>query len=246
MTAVLYSGGVCSHLAAKRYIEQSGTKPVLLFSDTGIEDADLYRFIDDGAKSLGCELVKVSSGETFEAMIVRNKALPNDRMPFCSRELKVEPAKKWLESHPEIDTLVVGLDWTEAHRKPKVEKRWDGYTILCPMMDAPYLMKDEMIASLDIEPPRLYALGFKHNNCGGGCVRGGLSAWRHLAKTLPDVYEQWAKREDLIPGYSFARDRRNKTSKPFPLRQIRAELNPKDIGDDWGGCGCFIDDTEAA
>ncbi len=30
-----------------------------------------------------------------------------------------------------------------------------------------------------IEPPRLYKMGFKHNNCGGACVKAGISQWKN-------------------------------------------------------------------
>jgi hypothetical protein len=243
--AVLYSGGVCSHLAAKRWIADNGSC-VLLFSDTGIEDPDLYRFIKEASVSIGGELVTVASGETFDQMVKRNGALPSQRMPFCSRELKVMPAKRWLDEHPEVDTLVVGIDWIESHRLPRVQSRWPKYTVTAPMMDAPYLTKRQMLDEIradGVEPPRLYALGFQHNNCGGGCVRAGHTAWRHLARTLPDVFETWVQREALIPGHSFNKDRRGGVAKPFPLTQIASEMEP--TIPDWGGCGCFVDEDES-
>lgn len=42
--------------------------------------------------------------------------------------------------------------------------------------EAPYLSKVDMLEVLKadgIEPPRLYAMGFAHNNCGGFCCRAG-------------------------------------------------------------------------
>lgn len=43
---VFFSGGACSYCTAKRVIENVGKENVvLLFTDTKIEDEDLYRFI---------------------------------------------------------------------------------------------------------------------------------------------------------------------------------------------------------
>lgn len=242
-TVALYSGGVCSHLAVQRYIESTGVRPTLLFSDTGVEDEDLYRFIEEGSRRLGCELVTVRSGETFDEMIVRHNALPNDRMPFCSRELKVKPAELWLKKNRGYTTMVLGLDWTETHRLPRVQRRWPSFNIVAPMMEAPYLMKAEMLSLLDIPPPKLYARGYQHNNCGGGCVRGGLAAWRHLLRTDPERYAEWERRENLIPNHSFARDRSGGGSRPYRLERLRLDATPPMFDDcDFGGCGCFVDD----
>lgn len=246
MTVSLFSGGACSFLATHRYIQDTGVRPVLLFSDTGVEDEDLYRFVADAVMFLECPLVTVTAGETFDAMIERNHALPSDRMPFCSRELKVAPAERWLREHVEVGTLIVGLDWTETHRLPKVERRYPNHTVVAPMMGAPYLMKGAMVAeieSLGLVPPRLYGLGFSHNNCGGGCVRNGHRDWQRLHDELPDRFQEWAKREALIPGYSFSRDRRGGESKPYTLAQMakdwEAGRTPSLL--DQGGCGCFVD-----
>ena len=51
---VMFSGGVASWMAARRIVDEGGD-PVLLFTDTLIEDPDLYRFLDDAATDLGVE-----------------------------------------------------------------------------------------------------------------------------------------------------------------------------------------------
>lgn len=60
---VMYSGGIGSWAAAKRVIEKRGTDNViLLFTDTMIEDEDLYRFLHETSNQFGCELVWLSDG----------------------------------------------------------------------------------------------------------------------------------------------------------------------------------------
>ena len=43
------------------------------------------------------------------------------------------------------------------------------------------------------------------------------------------------------------RDRRNKQDKPLTMRAFRERIEAGtpalDFGDEWGGCGCSIDDT---
>lgn len=243
--AVMFSGGVCSYLAAARFIDQTGLHPRLLFSDTGVEDETLYEFVRESADLLECELVTVNAGFTFDEMIVRHKALPSNMMPFCSHELKIKPAKRYVAEHPEIDTLVFGIDWTEPHRLPKVQNLWIGYKVVVPMMDNPYLTKTQMIEQVKADGltvPRLYDMGFQHNNCGGGCVRNGLTAWAHLYNTLPERYAEWEAREKLIPGYSFAKEKRNGKARRITLSQIR-ERQDSMPRFDWGGCGCFLEEA---
>lgn len=57
---VFFSGGACSYCTAKRVIENVGKENVvLLFTDTKIEDEDLYRFIDEAAAAL---LIAIKGG----------------------------------------------------------------------------------------------------------------------------------------------------------------------------------------
>ena len=64
-----------------------------------------------------------------------------------------------------------------------------------------------------IEPPRLYKLGFPHNNCGGFCIKAGQAHFLHLMKTFPDRFAYHEAKEQEIRDYlgadvSILRDRR--------------------------------------
>lgn len=237
----MFSGGLCSFLACAR------AKPeVLLFADTGIEDEDLYRFLKEGSELLNIPLVVVSAGISFDDLILKKHALPNNRMPFCSRELKHRPSWEWVRKNAPQADLVFGLDWTETHRIERVKARWPGHRIVAPMADPPYMMKPQMIdevRKMGIEPPRLYALGFAHNNCGGGCVRAGQAAWMHLYRVMPDRYQEWVEREALIPGHTFLKRMVNRRIVPLRLADLPAKFGEDpQAAFDWGGCGCFLDD----
>jgi 3'-phosphoadenosine 5'-phosphosulfate sulfotransferase (PAPS reductase)/FAD synthetase len=59
---VMFSGGIGSWAAAKRVAERHGTSTLtLLFTDTLIEDADLYRFLVDAAENVGAKLARIGS-----------------------------------------------------------------------------------------------------------------------------------------------------------------------------------------
>lgn len=120
------------------------------------------------------------------------------------------------------------------------------------MCDAPYLDKLMMLDALAVEgirPPRLYGLGFAHNNCGGGCVRAGVGHFTHLYRTLPDVYAEWEANEQGLRDFlgrddiAILRDRTGGIAKPLTLVQLRRRLDAGYAPDlfEIGGCGCFVD-----
>ena len=62
---VMFSGGIGSWAAAKRVVNENGSEEtVLMFADTLIEDADLYRFLREGAANVGGQLVVLTEGRT--------------------------------------------------------------------------------------------------------------------------------------------------------------------------------------
>lgn len=99
-----------------------------------------------------------------------------------------------------------------------------------------------------IKRPRLYDLGFSHNNCGGFCPKAGLSHYRRLLKTMPERYAYHEQKEleflELLGRDDIGILRRNK--KGMTLKQWReiVESEPVQLSLDLefeGGCQCFID-----
>ena len=78
---IFFSGGVGSYFTAKRVVQRYGAENViLLFTDTLIEDKDLYRFINETAKKLGAELVWEKDGRTPWEVAFDVRFLPNSRV----------------------------------------------------------------------------------------------------------------------------------------------------------------------
>lgn len=123
---VFYSGGVGSWAAARRVIESFGKdNTILLFTDTLIEDEDLYRFIDDTVKDLGAQFVKIADGRTPFEVYKEARFLGNSRIAPCSHKLKQEVAEKWVKENfnPDECVLYLGIDWTEDHRTKAPQKK---------------------------------------------------------------------------------------------------------------------------
>jgi len=250
---VMFSGGVGSWAAARRVADQHGAENMqLLFTDTKMEDADLYRFLHEAASDIGCELVKIADGRTPWEVFRDVRFLGNSRVDPCSRILKRDLARKWVGEHYNSDevTLYIGIDWTEGHRMRAVVRNWEPFTVLAPMTEPPYLSKKDMLNLLSergIEPPSLYRLGFPHNNCGGFCIKAGQAQLKLLLDVLPEVYcyherQEQALREHLGKDVAILRDRTGGESTPVTLRRFREMVTEGYLFDqhEWGGCGCFV------
>ena len=248
---VFFSGGVSSWAAAKRVAEKYGTDHLkLLFTDTLIEDEDLYRFLREAAEDVGGELVWIKEGRTPWEVFRDVRMLGNSRVDPCSRILKREIAKKWVHDNypdPETVRLWLGMNWDEEHRLTRAAHYWEPYKVGSLLMESPWLIQQQLLTQLTeagIEMPRLYTLGFPHNNCGGGCIKAGHAHFRHLLNKLPEVYAEWEKKEQEMRDYlqrdvAILRDRRGGKSTPLTLKQLRHRQEKDCDLFDWGGCGCF-------
>ena len=90
-----------------------------------------------------------------------------------------------------------------------------------------------------MEPPRLYLLGFPHNNCGGACVRQGKDEWKRLLIHFPERYaarEQWEAEQRAKGGAranrAFCSVQRKGVKYPLTLAEIRAQVEYGELPDD--------------
>lgn len=257
---VMYSGGITSWAVARRVADMHGTDNlVLLFADTLAEDEDLYRFNADVERDLGVAVTVVSDGRTPQQVGIDRKHIGNTHVANCSHLLKQKPCRDWLTENTDAASTVVyvGIDWSELHRLPGIERAWMPWKVDAPLTRPPYADKRQHIAAArarGLVEPRLYALGFEHNNCGGACVKAGQAQWLHLLRVFPDRFAGWERHEAemravLGADVAILRDRSGGTTKPLPLtvlRQRERTGQPALDLDDWGGCGCFTEVRDAA
>ena len=252
---VMFSGGVGSWAAAKRVAERHGTENlILLFADTLMEDEDLYRFLDEAAEDVGGRLVKVADGRNPWDVFNDVRFLGNTRVDPCSKILKRELLDKWLDANCDRDhtTVHLGISWDEEHRFVRAKSRFDskGWTCSAPLCEEPLppMGSEWALEELDkagIARPRLYAMGFKHNNCGGFCIKAGQAHFELLLRVMPERYAYHEEQEQdirmTLGDVAILRDRRGGTTKPMTLRAFRKRLEAKHGFDEneWGGCGCF-------
>ena len=258
---VMFSSGAGSAVAAKRVAETHGTERLtLLFADVNMEHPDNYRFLREAHEWVGGELVILDNdGLTIWDVFRDRRFLGNTRVDLCSRVLKREPMRKWLEANRDPATTVVhlGFDISEEHRIHRAAPHWVPWHVEAPLCWEPVIWKDQAINTLKaagIEAPWLTRQGFPHANCGGGCVKAGVGQFRRLLADQPGTYASWEREEELMRDHlgkdvAILRDRRGGTTKPLTLAALRERTEAEDAAtlaalmevDEGDACNCMGD-----
>jgi hypothetical protein len=252
-TAVVqFSTGMASAEVAFRAVSEYA-EVVLVTADTTIEDEDNWRFAREVHDALGePEWVVLRDGRNPMQVGRDEKCVPNNRMAVCSRILKRELIRSYIEKRWEPNEIInlLGYDWTEPHRHAACIAPWQPYEVDSPLLRPPYWQKGDLTgwrATRGIEPPRLYLTGAPHANCGGGCVRGGQVEWRRLLFWDRDRYLWWEGEEEqtramLGKDVAIMRHRGGPLKgDPLTLREFRErlEVHPTLFDtNDRGACGC--------
>jgi hypothetical protein len=255
---VQFSTGAGSAEVAFRVVERYGVENVhLLTADTLVEDEDNWRFAREVVARLDVEWSILADGRTPMEVGRDERCVPNNRLAVCSRILKRKLLRSYIDNNfdPANTVMHLGYGIDEEHRIAKAREPWAPYTIDAPLTwDGwpPFLLPGSLHEHIrdvrGIEPPRLYAVGFPHANCGGACVRGGQRDWARLLGWNRDRYLEWEAEEDATRAYlgkdvTILRDRRGGPVKPLPLSVFRRRLEGDATAydeQDTGACGCAM------
>lgn len=223
---IFFSGGKSSFSVADwvktRYQEDN---VVLYFTDTKWEDDDLYRFINEASDALELPMLTHADGRNPVELMFEKKLVFNSRIGDCSKILKMRVARQFLKKgiEPEVvewrnkqylksedfvtnATLYFGIGWEEMHREGPIRKNWKPFDVVMPLIDE-VIDNNQVLAKYGIREPRLYALGFVHNNCTAMCVKAGMGHHRNLRDKLPDVFNKLMAQEahlsDCVNAYRY-------------------------------------------
>lgn len=268
---IAFSGGRTSAFMLHQILEANGGLPdraEVTFQNTGREMPQTLDFVAEVGSRWGVNIVWLEylpadphfqivshnsaarNGEPFEAMIRKKQYLPNQQQRFCTIELKIRTAKRYLRSIGwDYWTNATGIRADEPNRlnKPAPKERW---TVWNPLADAGVSRHD--VAAFWRDQP----FDLRLPNVGGNCWLGNcdgcfLKSEAHvasLAREYPERAKWWEDMERVVGEMSVAKGRTMDDGR-FSRRYTRAEM--RDFMDRQGdfalsteGFLCQADDGE--
>lgn len=244
------------------------------FADTTIEDDDLYRFVYDIERLNIGPLIRLKDGRDPWDVFVDKEFIGNSRTAPCSKVLKTEMIEKYIDVvAAKDDAIVIGFGFDEEERHERASARWAPRPVRS--LIAEHRMSEGAIERLvcekyGIRKPRLYDMGFVHNNCGGFCVRAGQGQFAMLLDKRPSLFmkheqrNEWARRQiqgkaeqriaaGTYKGKSrtgsvggFIRVTRGGVTEYLHMKEFRERVESGELIParyEMGGCGCFTDDA---
>jgi len=233
---VCVSGGLASGYVAY-WASKNLENVTYYFNDTKWEHPDLYRFMSDLENRFNIEIMHDNDGRSPEDVFYDEKILGSNRLPVCSRILKAKRLQRFANKG---DTIYFGIGPEEIHRAARITPIYArlGVSTQFPLIDNEVTKNDvlELYAQENIDIPQLYKDGFTHNNCSGGCIRGGMKHWSAVLRVYPDVY---ADRERIEHEFFNRYGKKATFLKEMSLTDLREAIQKQgtlDFGEDeWQG-----------
>jgi hypothetical protein len=238
---VSLSSGASSAVAADRAIQRFGKHSVdLVFADTLWEDEDNYRFLRDLSARWQMPELVLTDGRNPLQVAEDEHIIPNQKIAPCTEELKIKQFLDYLklvQAEGDRPVALLGMSWHERDRTKAPRRNyakigvWTDYPLLWQPMIADPIAE---VRSWGIEPPRMYAMGYRHANCGGRCVKQGARDWKITLQHFPERFaesEAWEakmREDERFKDYAFLRDSTGGTVKAKTLRQLREQVESAD------------------
>jgi len=189
-----------------------------LWEDEQMRYTHLYALCSVWNKEFGNKFVYLQDGRDVWQIFEKHRWVGNSRTAHCTVDLKGGLFRQWIEKayKPEECVIHFGFDWSEAHRLETAKKNWTPYACEAVLCEPPYYQRNQIMQMIDdaeIDIPRLYELGFSHNNCGGFCVRAGLKHFKNLKEKMPELYNHHAEKYQALAD-------KLPTARPFLKKQV--------------------------
>lgn len=204
------------------------------------------------------ELIWLVEGRDPWQIFRDERFLGNGLVDPCSKNLKRRVLDRWRAANADAtnDVFCIGIGPHEAHRYHRLAERMaaDGWSYEAPLLGT---FEGEVgpfgyLANAGIARPRLYDLGYMHNNCGGFCIKAGHAHYQNRRRSQPERFAYDAMMEAKLAEYlgkpvAVMTERFNGGPKRLLTlhdfaarfeRQIEFNYAPGD-----SGCGCMVDDA---
>lgn len=265
---ISFSGGRTSAYMLHQILEANGDLPErarVVFSNTGREMPETLDFVQECSERWNVaidwleyrpsdpwfEAVSHNSasrnGEPFADLIQKRKYLPNQQARFCTTELKIRPAKRFLVSLGWKEwTSAIGIRHDEKRRvRPEDDKMKDRWYIWQPLNHAK-ISRHDVALFWRKQPFDLRLANINGStplgNC-DGCFLKSEANLAALARDYPERHQWWQKMEDMVSEWTLGNGARFR--KEYTRRELRWMV---DHQGDWifdiEGALCQADDGE--
>lgn len=187
------SGGKDSTAMALWLAENEPRDYTYICTPTGDELPEMFAHWRKIAGLLGKPLIPIGD-TTLAAKIEQYGALPNFRMRWCTREIKIEPTKKYLLANSPAVSYV-GLRADEEEREG-IYGEIAGVTQRYPLRELGWGIKDVLgyLAKRDVTIP-------KRTDC-ARCFYQRIGEWWDLLREHPEEYAS-AEEDERKTGHTF-------------------------------------------
>lgn len=211
---VALSGGKDSTAMALRLAEVEPRDYTYICTPTGNELPEMKTHWTNLERLLDAVIVTINSGATLDGLINIQKALPNNRMRWCTRMLKIEPAIAFYRKHAPC-VAYVGLRADED-----ADERTGIYGI---EIEQRYPMREWGWTESDVWD-YLFRRGVsvpERTDC-AWCYDQQLRQWRRLWQSYPHLYWAGDAHEKKI-GHTFRSPSRD--TWPASLQELAKEFS---------------------
>jgi hypothetical protein len=184
------SGGRTS---AMMTIENYQAGDLVIFCDTEREAAGTYKFLDDIEQYEGIPIIRLKTDGGWARMLEKQQGVPNYFKRFCTIQLKVKRARRYLRSLGLMSyENFIGFRFDEPHRVKDYKSQWKQVTPRFPLYDAK-IKKIDVIRYFQAKP---YDLEIPEilGNC-DACFMKGASAIISIYAKYPHLAEKWIEDE---------------------------------------------------
>jgi 3'-phosphoadenosine 5'-phosphosulfate sulfotransferase (PAPS reductase)/FAD synthetase len=213
---VALSGGKDSTAMALRLAEIEPRDYIYLCTPTGDELPEMFAWWNELGSILGSQIKPVMEMSLKEC-IEKNKCLPNFRMRFCTRQIKIEPYRRFLQLLCATGTVVsyVGLRADEEGRAGGAYSDIEGVTMRFPFREWGWKLKDVLgyLVERDISVP-------ERTDC-ARCFHQRIGEWWRLWANHRAI---WMDAEADEARYNQTYRTPGRDSWPTALKDLRSEF----------------------
>jgi hypothetical protein len=197
-----FSGGKTS---AYMTIHEYKEGDLVIFCDTGREHDKTYKFINDFEAFENIPIIRLKYDGGFETLLKKTKAIPNNFKRFCTIELKVKTARRYLRSIGlnKYENLV-GFRYDEPLRVKRRKQYWKNVIDKFPLYEQG--ITKSMINEYWKQKPYTLEIPSILGNC-DLCFMKGKNAIINILSSYPELADKWIKdEEENINGYTYFAD----------------------------------------